>query len=67
MTMISITCRMRSAAPGNGSRQSSGSSGIGEEAPQRAAEISKAEVKGAERFPASASAEELKAWAEKFL
>ncbi|MBQ3577598.1 MAG: flavodoxin [Firmicutes bacterium] len=45
----------------------SGSSGIGEEAPQRAAEISKAEVKGAERFPASASAEELKAWAEKFL
>lgn len=45
----------------------SGSSDIGDEAPARAAEISKAEVKGAKRFPAKASSDELKAWAEQFL
>jgi flavodoxin len=45
----------------------SGSSGIGEEAPARAAAISGAEVKGARRFPARTSAEELKAWAAQYL
>ena len=44
----------------------SGSSGIGEEAPARAAEISRADVPGGKRFAAGASAEELKAWAEQF-
>ncbi len=43
----------------------SGGSGIGEEAPARAAEISKAAVLPGKRFPADAPAEELKAWAEK--
>ena len=45
----------------------SGSSGIGEEAPARAAKISGAEVEGARRFPARTSAEELKAWAAQYL
>ncbi len=45
----------------------SGSSDIGEEAPARAAEIAKAEVKGCRRFSAKASEEELKAWAEGLL
>ena len=44
----------------------SGSSGIGEEAPARAAEISKATVLPGKRFSADASAGELKAWAEQF-
>ena len=43
----------------------SGSSDIGKEAPARAAEITKAEVLSAKRFSANASADELKAWAEK--
>ena len=42
----------------------SGSSDLGEEAPARAAEITGAEVLPGRRFPAEASAEELKAWAE---
>ena len=45
----------------------SGSSGIGEEAPARVAEIAKAEVKAAKRFAADTPAEELKAWAEAYL
>ena len=44
----------------------SGSSGIGEEAPARAAEISRADVPGGKRFPSGASADELKAWAEQY-
>ena len=44
----------------------SGSSGIGEEAPARAAEISRADVPGGKRFAAGASAEELKTWAEQY-
>ena len=44
----------------------SGSSGMGEEAPQRAAEISKADVQPGKRFSANASADELKAWAEQY-
>ncbi len=43
----------------------SGSSDIGEEATQRAAEITKAEILPGKRFSAGASADELKAWAEK--
>ena len=43
----------------------SGSSDLGREAPARAAEITKAEILSGKRFPASASADELKAWAEK--
>ena len=43
----------------------SGSSGIGEQAPARAAEITKAEVLPGKRFSANTSADELKAWAEK--
>jgi len=42
----------------------SGTSGIGEEAPQRIALLSGAEVLPGKRFPADVSAEELKAWAE---
>ncbi len=42
----------------------SGSSGIGEEAPARAAEITGAEVLPGKRFPADASRNALKAWAE---
>ena len=42
----------------------SGTSGIGEEAPQRIARLSGAEVLPGKRFPADVSAEELKAWAE---
>ena len=42
----------------------SGTSGIGEEAPQRVALLSGAEVLPGKRFPADVSAEELKAWAE---
>ena len=45
----------------------SGSSDIGEEAPARAASITGAKVLGSRRFPARASQEELKAWAEAFL
>ena len=41
----------------------SGSSDIGTEASARAAEITGAQVLAAKRFPANASAEELKAWA----
>ena len=42
----------------------SGSSDIGNEAPARAAKISKAIVAAAKRFPRKVSADELKAWAE---
>ena len=42
----------------------SGSSGIGTEAPQRMAEISGAGVFPGKRFPASVSEAELKTWAE---
>ena len=45
----------------------SGSSDIGGEAPARASEIAKTEVKAGKRFSANASGEELKAWAEEFL
>ena len=45
----------------------SGSSGIGEEAPARAAEIAKTVVKAGKRFSADASGDELKAWAEQLL
>lgn len=45
----------------------SGSSGIGEEAPKRAEEITGARVLSGKRFAANASAEELKSWAEEFL
>ena len=44
----------------------SGSSGIGEEAPARAAEISRADVPGGKRFASGASADELKVWAEQY-
>ena len=44
----------------------SGSSDLGAEAPARAAEISKAAILPGKRFPADASAEELKAWAAQF-
>ena len=43
----------------------SGGSDIGREAPARAEEIAKAEVQAGKRFAASASSDELKAWAEK--
>ena len=43
----------------------SGGSDIGREAPARAAEIAKADVLDGKRFSANASADELKAWAEK--
>ena len=42
----------------------SGGSGIGSEAPMRAAEISGATVSPGKRFSADASGEELRAWAE---
>ena len=42
----------------------SGGSDIGKEAPSRAAEISGAEILLGKRFPANASSDELKAWAE---
>ncbi len=42
----------------------SGSSGIGTEAPARMKEITGAEVDGGRRFPADADTETLKAWAE---
>lgn len=45
----------------------SGSSDIGEEAPERAAQIAKTDVKGSKRFAANASGDELKAWAEQYL
>ena len=45
----------------------SGSSGIGEEAPARAAEFTKAEVVAAKRFAADAAPEELADWAKQFL
>ncbi len=44
----------------------SGGSGIGEEAPARAAEISKATVSAGKRFSSSVSEEELRAWADQF-
>ncbi len=44
----------------------SGSSGIGPEAPARAAEISKTEVLPGKRFSANASADELKTWAKQY-
>ena len=45
----------------------SGSSGIGEEAPARAAEFTKAEVVAAKRFAADAAPEELADWAKQYL
>ncbi len=45
----------------------SGVSGIGEEAPERAAEISGAEVKSGRRFPGTVSGDELKSWAKQYL
>ena len=45
----------------------SGTSGIGQEAPERAAQITGAEVKPGKRFAARTSAEELKTWAESYL
>ena len=45
----------------------SGSSGMGEEAPARAQEISRTAVEAGKRFAARASAAELKAWAEQYL
>ena len=44
----------------------SGGSGIGNEAPARAAEITGAEVLPGKRFAPDVSPEELKAWAEKY-
>ena len=44
----------------------SGGSGIGDEAPARAAEISKTAVLPGKRFPADTPKDELKAWAEQF-
>ena len=44
----------------------SGSSGIGGEAPERAAEITGTTVLGGKRFPADTPKEELKAWAEQY-
>ncbi len=45
----------------------SGTSPMGDEAPARAAELTKADVRPGKRFPARASAEELKTWAEQYL
>ena len=45
----------------------SGSSGMGEEAPARVAGITGAEVKPGKRFNADASSGELKEWAEEYL
>jgi flavodoxin len=45
----------------------SGGSGIGDEAPARMAEISKAEILPGKRFPAGVSHEELKLWADSVL
>ena len=44
----------------------SGSSDMGGEAPARAAAIAKTQVEAGKRFDASASADELKAWAEQY-
>ena len=44
----------------------SGVSGIGDEAPARAAELTGAEVLPGKRFPAGISGDELKAWAEEY-
>ncbi len=44
----------------------SGGSDIGAEAPARAAEITKATVVPGRRFPANATADELRAWAEQY-
>ena len=44
----------------------SGGSGIGDEAPARAAEISKTAVLPGKRFPADTSKDELKKWAEQY-
>lgn len=45
----------------------SGSSDIGQEAPVRASQIAKTEVKASRRFSSNASADELKDWAEQYL
>ena len=45
----------------------SGSSGIGDEAPERAAEITGAAVLPGKRFPAETPVGKLKAWAEQYL
>ncbi len=44
----------------------SGSSDIGNDAPARVAELTKAEVLPGKRFSANASMDVLKSWAEKF-
>ena len=44
----------------------SGTSGIGDEAPARVAELTGAEVLPGKRFPADVSGDELKAWAAQF-
>lgn len=45
----------------------SGSSDIGQEAPVRASQIAKTEVKDSRRFSSNASTDELKDWAEQYL
>ena len=45
----------------------SGSSDIGQEAPVRASQIAKTEVKASRRFFSNASTDELKDWAEQYL
>lgn len=45
----------------------SGSSDIGHEAPVRASQIAKTEVKASRRFSSNASTDELKDWAEQYL
>lgn len=45
----------------------SGSSDIGQEAPVRASQIAKTEVKAGRRFSSNASTDELKDWAEQYL
>jgi flavodoxin len=45
----------------------SGSSDIGQEAPVRASQIAKTEVKASRRFSSNASTDELKDWAEQYL
>ena len=45
----------------------SGTSGMGEEAPARAAEITGADVKPGKRFPAKTPGSDLKKWAEQYL
>ena len=45
----------------------SGSSDIGQEAPVRASQIAKTDVKASRRFSSNASTDELKDWAEQYL